>query len=100
MGVGAKYKLTDNKAITFEYSHQFNVHKNVITKTGAIVNYEPDLLALGLEFNTGGHVFQFYIGNTTAATAIEQLSRNTNRLSHGDFALGFRLNRSFFLGKK
>jgi hypothetical protein len=100
LGMGAKYQLSSNKALTFEYSHQFNMYENVITKTGNIVNYEPDLLALGLEFNTGGHVFQFFVGNTTAATNIEQLTRNTSFIKDGRFALGFRLNRSFFLGTK
>jgi len=100
LGMGAKYQLSTNKALTFEYSHQFNMYENVITKTGNIVNYEPNLLALGLEFNTGGHVFQFFVGNTTAATNIEQLSRNTNFIKDGKFALGFRMNRSFFLGAK
>jgi hypothetical protein len=100
LGMGAKYQLSTNKALTFEYSHQFNMYENVITKTGNIVNYEPDLLALGLEFNTGGHVFQFFVGNTTAATNIEQLTRNTNFIKDGKFALGFRMNRSFFLGAK
>src|SRR5436190_3452507 len=100
LGMGAKYQLSTNKALTFEYSHQFNMYENVITKTGSIVNYEPDLLAVGLEFNTGGHVFQFFVGNTTAATNIEQLTRNTNFIKDGKFALGFRMNRSFFLGAK
>lgn len=100
MGIGGKYKLTDNKSLTFEYARQFNMYENVIGKNGSITNYAPDLLALGLEFNTGGHVFQFYVGNTTAATNIEQLTRNTNFINDGKFALGFRLNRSFFLGKK
>jgi hypothetical protein len=100
LGMGAKYQLSTNKALTIEYSHQFNMYENVITKTGNIVNYEPDLLALGFEFNTGGHVFQFFVGNTTAATNIEQLTRNTNFIKDGKFALGFRMNRSFFLGAK
>ena len=100
LGMGAKYQLSTNKALTFEYSHQFNMYEDVITKTGNIVNYEPNLLALGLEFNTGGHVFQFFVGNTTAATNIEQLTRNTNFIKDGKFALGFRMNRSFFLGAK
>lgn len=114
LGVGAKYQIADNKALTFEYSRQFNMYENVITETGAVVNYAPDLMAIGLEFNTGGHVFQFYIGNTTAASAIDQLTINSNKIKVGDysgfwkntselfssFALGFRLNRSFFVGKK
>lgn len=100
MGLGGKYQLSSNKALTFEYARQFNMYKNVLDKNGRIINYSPDLLSVGLEFNTGGHVFQFYIGNTTASSAIEQLSRNSNWIKDGQFAMGFRLNRGFFIGKK
>jgi hypothetical protein len=100
IGIGGKYALNDKKSITFEYSRQLNMFEKVIDKSGNIINYEPDLLALGMEFSTGGHNFQFYIGSTNSATNIEQLSRNSNRIFHGELALGFHLNRSFFLGKK
>ena len=102
LGLGAKYQLSDNKALTLEYARQFNMYEDIFDKNGNIVNYVPNLLAVGFEFNTGGHVFQFFLGNTTAATNIEQLSRNTNSLNlfkHGQYALGFRLNRAFFIGK-
>ena len=97
LGIGGKYQLSQNRALTFEYFRQFNMYKDVIDRNGNIVNYKPDLLAVGLEFNTGGHVFQFYIGNTTAASNIEQLTKNRNEL--GELALGFRLNRAFYIGK-
>ena len=100
MGIGGRYALTDKKSLTFEYSRQLNMYDHVIDKTGNINTYEPNLLALGMEFFTGGHVFQFYIGNTTNATNIAQLSRNTNKFRLGQFALGFHINRSFFLGKE
>jgi opacity protein-like surface antigen len=100
LGLGAKYQIKDNKALTFEYARQFNMFKNVIDHNGNITNYEPNLLAIGIEFNTGGHIFQFYIGNTTSASNIEQLTKNTNFLKDGKFAFGFRLNRGFFLGAK
>lgn len=100
IGMGGKYQLSTNKALTFEYSRQLNMYKDVLDKNGNIISYSPDLLSVGLEFNTGGHVFQFYIGNTTSASTIEQLSRNTNFIKDGKFALGFRLNRGFFIGSK
>ena len=100
MVIGGKYQLKPTKALTFEYARQFNMFENVINKNGNIVNYSPDLLAIGIEFNTGGHVFQFYIGNTTSASNIEQLTRNTSKMKDGQFALGFRLNRGFFVGSK
>ena len=100
IGLGAKYQVKDNMALTLEYARQLNVYEDVLDKNGNIINYCPNLLAVGLEFNTGGHIFQFYIGNTTSSSNIEQLSRNTNTIKDAKFALGFRLNRGFFiLGK-
>lgn len=95
MGMAGRYKLTSNKALTFEYSRQLNMYEYVFDKSGNMIHYVPDLLSLGLEFNTGNHVFQFFIGSTNFASNIDQLSRNTNSLKDWQFALGFNLNRYF-----
>jgi opacity protein-like surface antigen len=100
IGLGAKYQLTTNKALTVEYARQLNVTDNVLDKFGNITNYTPDMFSIGLEFNTGGHIFQFYIGNATTSSNIEQLTRNTNQFALRNFALGFRMNRGFFIGSK
>jgi hypothetical protein len=100
MGLGGKYKLKPKMNLTFEYSRQFNMYENIISKNGTILNYSPDLLAVGLEFNTGGHLFQFYIGNTTDGSNIDQLARNNSWIKDGNFALGFRINRSMDLKKE
>lgn len=99
MGVGGKYKLSGNKNLTFEYARQFNMYENLLDKNGNIVNYKPDLLSVGLEFNTGGHLFQFFIGSTTDASIIDQLARNNSSIKEGNFALGFTINRSLSLSK-
>jgi hypothetical protein len=100
LGLGGKYQLSKNKALTFEYARQLNMYEDVLDRNGNIINYEPNLLAVGIEFNTGGHIFQFFLGNATSSYNIEQLTKNTNFLKDGKFALGFRLNRGFFLGGK
>ncbi len=99
MGLGGKYKLTSNKNITFEYARQFNMYENLVDKNGNIVNYKPDLLSVGMEFNTGGHLFQFYIGNTTNSSNIDQLARNSSKLDFHNLAFGFTINRSLSLKK-
>lgn len=99
MGLGGKYKLTANKNITFEYARQFNMYENLLDKNGNIVNYKPDLLSVGMEFNTGGHLFQFYIGNTTNSSNIDQLARNSSKLDFNNLAFGFTINRSLSLKK-
>lgn len=100
MGFAAKYKMKPKVNLTIEYSRQFNMYENIITKNGSIINYNPDLLSVGMEFNTGGHLFQFFIGNTADASVIDQLARNTSNIKDGNFALGFRINRSMDLKKE
>jgi opacity protein-like surface antigen len=99
LGLGGKYKVRSNMNITFEYSRQLNMFENLITKNGAIINYNPDLLSLGIEMNTGGHQFQFYVGSTTDASNLDQLSRNNSSIKDGNFAFGFTINRSMNLKK-
>ncbi len=99
LGLGGKYKIHANKNITFEYARQFNMYENLIDKNGNIVNYKPDLLSLGMEFNTGGHLFQFFVGNTTNSSNIDQLARNNTNLKFRNWSFGFTINRSLNLKK-
>jgi len=100
MGIEGKYKVKDKMNVTLEYSRQLNMYQNLISKSGTIVNYHPDLLALGIEMNTGGHLFQFYVGSTTDASAIDQLSRNNSSIKDGNIAIGFTINRGMNVKKK
>lgn len=99
MGLGGKYKLSAKKSITFEYARQLNMYENLLDKSGNIYQYAPDLLSIGIEFDTGGHLFQFFVGNTLSSTNIDQLARNTSKIGDGKFALGFTINRGFSLKK-
>jgi hypothetical protein len=99
IGLGGKYKLSDLINLDFEYSRQLNMYENILTSTGNIINYQPDLLSVGVEVNSGGHQFRFFVGNTTFGSNIDQLSRNSMSIANGSFALGFTINRSTFLGK-
>jgi hypothetical protein len=98
-GIAGKYKMKPKMNLTFEYSRQFNMYENIISKNGSILNYNPGLMSLDLEFNTGGHLFQFYVGNTTDASIVDQLARNTSKLKDGNVAFGFRINRTMDLKK-
>ncbi|HMU08450.1 MAG TPA: DUF5777 family beta-barrel protein [Ferruginibacter sp.] len=99
LGIAGKYKATGKLNITLEYARQFNMYENLISKNGAIVNYHPDLLSLGVEISTGTHLFQFYVGSTTDASAIDQLARNNSSIKDGNIAFGFTINRSMNLKK-
>lgn len=99
LGIAGKYKVKGNMNITLEYARQLNMYKNLISKNGSIINYNPDLLALGIEMNTGGHLFQFYVGSTTDASAIDQLARNNSSIKDGNIAFGFTINRGMNVKK-
>ena len=99
LGLAGRYKFTSKLGVTMEYSRQLNMYKNIISKSGTILNYNPDLLSAGIELSTGTHVFQFFVGNTTDASNINQLAKNTSSIKDGNFAFGFTINRSINLKK-
>jgi hypothetical protein len=99
LGIGGRFKISDKEAITFEYSRQLNMWEDVIDKTGEIVNYSPDLISIGFDWDTGGHVFQFFFSNSYYATNIMQLSVNSKKDNFGQWCMGFNLNRSYSMKK-
>ncbi len=95
IGIGGRYKLTHKTAITFEYSRQLNAYKDLLDETASAVNYVPDLISLGYDWDTGGHIFQFFLTSTTSSTNIAQLTTNMNNFAKGNISLGFTINRSY-----
>jgi hypothetical protein len=99
IGFGTRYKISNKEAICFEYSRQLNMWEDVIDKTGEIVNYSPNLISIGFDWDTGGHVFQFFFSNSYFASNIFQLSTNSKKDDFGQWCLGFNLNRSYSMKK-
>jgi hypothetical protein len=99
IGMGGRVKLTNKTAITVEYSRQLNMYENVIDKSGEIVNYSPNLFSLGFDWDTGGHIFQFFLTNSSYASNLLQLTTNPVRDNLGQWSLGFNLNRSYSMKK-
>jgi len=99
IAIGGRMKLTNKTAITFEYSRQLNGYKNLLDESASALNYKPDLFSIGYDWDTGGHIFQFFLSSASSATNIGQLSANQNELKPGNFSLGFNLNRSYGIKK-
>jgi hypothetical protein len=99
LGIGGRFKINDKKAVSFEYSRQLNMYKDVTDKTGEVINYSPDLISLGFDWDTGGHVFQFFFSNSYYASNVFQLSTNTKKDNFGQWCMGFNLNRSYGMKK-
>ena len=77
-------------ALTLEYFYQFN---NNTQK----VNYDP--LGIGLEIETGGHVFQLVFANSQAMIEQQFITHTSGNFFDGDIHFGFNITRAFQLKK-
>lgn len=87
MGVGARYKLTNRLAIDFEYYDQIRNMPDGISNA----------MALGLEIETGGHVFQLIFSNAVQLIEKGFLVETTDNFWDGDIHFGFNISRAFDL---
>ncbi|MCU0416727.1 MAG: DUF5777 family beta-barrel protein [Cytophagaceae bacterium] len=86
-----RYKFTKRMGVIAEYGYVFNP----ITSS---TMYQP--FNTGIEFETGGHVFQLTVGNSFGITTNQTLSYTTSPWSSGGWRIGFNVSRSFYIGKK
>ena len=73
-----------------EYFYQFN-------NTTSDVNHNP--LGLGLEIETGGHIFQLVFANSQAMIENEYITDTSGNFFDGDIHFGFNITRAFQLKK-
>ncbi len=93
MGAGARIKLSRRISVNAEYYYIFNRdNQNFTTEI-----YNP--LSLGLDIETGGHVFQIIMTNSVAMTENGFLGHTTGQWLDGDIHLGFNISRVFQLKK-
>lgn len=90
LGFSGRQKIGKRMAITFEYFYQFN---NNTQQT----NYDP--IGLGLEFETGGHVFQLVFANSQAMIEKQFITETSGNFFDGDIHFGFNIVRAFQLKK-
>jgi hypothetical protein len=90
MGGGARLKVSKRMALTLDYHHPFG--------TLNAVNTDP--LSIGVDIETGGHVFQLQFSNATGMNERAYIMQTTGKFFKGDIRFGFNLSRIFKVGKK
>lgn len=90
LGLGGEYRLSRRFALMAEY-YLVPGERNPGTK---------DAVAIGLNIETGGHVFQLYLASSNWHTEQHIIARNRDNFWAGDFRFGFNVNRIFFLGQQ
>jgi hypothetical protein len=86
--LGARYKISNRMALTGESTllsnREFSSGERYTTP-----------FALGVDIETGGHVFQLHISNTRAMNGPYWMARNPYSSSNGGLFLGFNISRVF-----
>lgn len=90
--LGISYMLTPSMAVNAEYHYVFS------TFDDDIYERSKDALSIGVDIETGGHVFQIFISNATRLQPSGYVSQwNNDAFFDGDIHLGFSIMRSFSL---
>ncbi len=86
LGMGGRYKLSKRLSLNMDYAYNFSKNKNSLY-------HNP--LTLGVEIETGGHVFQLLFTNSRASNDSSFLTETTGEWSKGEISFGFNIVRVF-----
>ena len=89
VGAGYRLRLSKRVNLTGEYFYQINQNDK---------NYK-NTLSIGVDIETGGHVFQLQLTNTTGMTERTFINETTETWEDGNIHLGFNISRVFVLKK-
>ena len=93
VGFGGRYKLTKSVALTGEYYYRLNVEDTADGNPNPYYN----TAGIGIDIETGGHVFQIVLTNTRGLTERAFITETDGDLAAGDIHLGFNVTRTFQL---
>lgn len=83
-GIGGRYKISKRISINAEYFVNFDNH-----------SFYKNPLSLGMDIETGGHVFQLLFTNSQINSDIGYLTNATGKWDKGQIFFGFNLYRVF-----
>ncbi len=96
IGAGARMKINNRIALTAEY--QLGLSDNFYIENGQKMNFN-DALSIGVDIETGGHVFQLHLSNSRGLADPQWMARTPGTWGNGDIYLGFNISRVFTLKK-
>jgi len=98
IGVAGRLKITKRMGLVADYFKVFRDQKSIDKfKANGLTFYNP--LGVGLEFETGGHVFDLTFTNCTSILENQFIPYTTTTWKMGQFRWGFNLSRIFSLKK-
>jgi hypothetical protein len=92
MGFGGRYKITSRLALTWEYYFVFPEQ---------IVSWQhTNNLSVGLDIETGGHVFQLFFTNSIGMIERQFITQTNETWLDGGVHFGFNVSRVFTVSEK
>jgi len=81
--------------IVVDYAHPFSSFRD---KSNSPKFYDPS--GVGIEMETGGHVFTLNLTNAQAISPINYLADTQSKWTKGQYRIGFTITRVFDLNHK
>jgi len=97
-GIGARIKLTRRISVNADYYYVVNLDRVFTSVEESLPMKHP--LSIGLDIETGGHVFQLHFTNAVGMNERVFLTETTNDWLKGDIQFGFNISRAFQIRKK
>lgn len=88
MGITGRIKITQRLAFVADYFYNFSEFRN-----DGDVFYNP--LAVGIEVETGGHVFHINVTNASGIIENDFLPNTRSSWTNGGYKMGFNISRVF-----
>ena len=100
IGAGGRLKVTKRMALVVDYFLPFRnkSDEQYLEQVNATKFYNP--LGVGVEIETGGHVFHLNFTNATAIQEIQYIPSTTSSWLKGQYRWGFSISRRFSMGPK
>lgn len=95
LGMGGRFKFAKRLSIIADY-----MLVNGFDRPGDLATNYSNPLGIGLEIETGGHVFSLNFQNSSFITANNFIPNTTKSWEEGEVRFGFSISRNFYLGPK
>lgn len=99
LGIGGRLKLTQRTTVNAEYFYQIPGFVNSYEVSGGGTAKYVNCLSMGVDIETGGHVFQLRLTNAQPMFERAFITETTGKWLDGDIFLGFTINRVFTIRK-
>ena len=86
LGLSGRIKLSKRIALNFEYFYSF---------PDQLASEFVNPLSIGIDIETGGHVFQLLFTNATGMVPDPVITETTGKWTEGDIRFGFNISRVF-----